>query len=104
MSDRSGSSDRLRRVCANCGVCLDSHRRDARYCDDSCRSAARHARTALRPDASKPLPQTAPRTQARQSRAHESPAADHAPLATPAEEARIADLLARHADPLGEAA
>ena len=60
MSDRSGSSNRLRRVCANCGASLDSHRRDARYCGGPCRSAARHARTALRQEASKPLPQTAP--------------------------------------------
>jgi hypothetical protein len=104
MSDRSGSADRLQRVCAHCGVSLDSHRRDARYCDDSCRSAARHARTALRQEASKPLPQTAPPTQARQSRAHELPAADHAPVVTAAEDARSADLLARSADLLGEAA
>jgi hypothetical protein len=93
-----------RATCAQCGISLAGRRPQARYCGGPCRSAARHARTALCQEASKPLPQTAPRTQAHQSRAHERPAAHHAPPATPAEEARIADLLARHADPLGEAA
>jgi hypothetical protein len=55
---------------------------------------ATHARLCANKRASR-SPKAAPPTQARQSRAHAPPAADHAPLATPAEEALVERL--RHA-------
>lgn len=40
-------------VCQHCATPIAPHRRsDARYCDAPCRSAARHARTALSTQAS----------------------------------------------------
>ena len=70
MPDRNGSSDRLQRVCANCGASLDSHRRHARYCGGPCRAAASRARSLKRPQDLAPNPEAARRQQTAQKRTH----------------------------------
>jgi len=105
------------RTCANCGKSLDGYRADAKSCGPPCRTAAWRARAAETPadDATVLLPASVARSP--HSRTHLAlpvttrtaatpapPDSDAVPLATPAEEARIADLLARHDDLLREAA
>jgi hypothetical protein len=105
------------RTCVNCCKSLDGYRADAKSCGPPCRTAAWRARAAERAadDATVLLPTSVARSP--HSRTHLAvavttttvatpapPDSDAVPLATPAEEARIADLLARHADLPGEAA
>lgn len=93
------------RSCDHCGRPLGAgRRRDARYCDDSCRSAARHARTALSASRGDELCKSATVSEGRQSRASELTKATPARPATAAEEVWIADLLARNPDLLRGAA
>jgi hypothetical protein len=60
------------RTCQHCGEPIAPTRRiDARYCDSSCRSAARHARTALSTAAHEPGRERTASVEGGQSRASE---------------------------------
>jgi hypothetical protein len=96
---------------------LDGYRADANSCGPPCRTAAWRARGAERPadEATVLLPTSVARSPHSRTQSAVAvttttvatpapPDSDAVPLATPAEEARIADLLARHADLLGETA
>ena len=105
------------RVCANpgCTNSLDGYRADAKSCRPPCRTAAWTARAAERPadEATVLLPTSVARTPHSRTQSAVAvttttvatpapPDSDAVALATPAEEARLTDLLARHADLLVE--
>jgi hypothetical protein len=91
------------RTCARCGISLVRHRRQAIYCSGPCRAAASRARAAR--DRRSPIPgePTRAAVETAQNRTYVVAGGGYA-MATPDEETRIAALLARHADLLGEAA
>ena len=87
------------RVCANpdCDRPIDAHRRiDARYCDASCRSAARHARTASSAPEREVGRQAPPSVERRQRRASEPTAPDPEYYTPPPEWAWLATYYATH--------
>ena len=79
------------RRCEHCDTPIGAHHRSgARYCDDSCRSAARHARTALSTAKSEPEHDSAVPVEDRQRRASASGAAAPEPYSPPPEWAWLA--------------
>jgi hypothetical protein len=84
------------RACEHCGEPIAPHRRiDARHCDGSCRSAARHARTALSAPARGVGRHTTASVERRQSRAC-SPKAQSTAYVPPPEWAWLAAYYASH--------
>lgn len=88
------------RICVHCRRSIAGYRRQARFCSGACRAAASRARAARRAESRdySPVAEKPHRNRTPPNRADSS---YHA--ATPAEEARIARLLRRHADLLADA-
>lgn len=92
------------RSCANCGISIIGYRPQANYCCGPCRAAASRARAAHERPSPTPGAPARAAAETAQNRTHVPPGGRGYQMASPAEEARIADLLARHADLLGEGA
>ncbi len=101
------------RRCENCAASLDGRRRQTRFCGGACRAAASRTRAALRPSTPEPNPTVAREDKTARNRtpgareqvvAQDTTAYADWPLASAAEEARLAAAIQKFPDLAREAA